>query len=101
MLLLQTLAFAANYYDASGSNPKTAEIVIDNTAKPLSVILGVAAKGTWQYVMNDDRKVHCYLFLYLQMAQVSGSGFQQQQLLQPGMNYHIQPFRSVIRKLHK
>jgi hypothetical protein len=59
-----TIAFAANYYDQSGSSPKSAEVIIDNTPKTMSVMLGVAAKGTWQYSMTDDKKVHCYYFVF-------------------------------------
>lgn len=59
-----TVAFAANYYDQSGTNPKSAEVFIDNTPKNMSVMLGVAAKGTWQYTMTDDKKTHCYFFVF-------------------------------------
>jgi hypothetical protein len=59
-----TLAFAANYYDPSGSSPKSAEVFLDNTAKVMSVMVGVAAKGTWQYSMTDDKKTHCYFFVF-------------------------------------
>jgi hypothetical protein len=59
-----TVAFAANYYDQSGTSPKSAEVVIDNTGKAMSVMLGAAAKGTWQYAMTDDKNVHCYYFVF-------------------------------------
>lgn len=59
-----TLTFAANYYDPSGNSPKSAEVFIDTISKPMSIMLGTAAKGTWQYSMNDDKKPHCYYFVF-------------------------------------
>jgi hypothetical protein len=59
-----TVAFAANYYDPSGSSPRSAEVFIDNTPKSMSIMVGVAAKGTWQYSMIDDKKAHCFYFVF-------------------------------------
>ncbi len=59
-----TITFAANYYDPSGSSPKSAEVIVDNTVKTMSLMLGTAAKGTWKYTMTDDKKTHCYYFVF-------------------------------------
>ncbi|HEX2955825.1 MAG TPA: CAP domain-containing protein [Chitinispirillaceae bacterium] len=65
-----TLTFAANYYEPSGAAPSSAAVIIDNDAKKMDIMLGTAAKGTWSYSMPDDKKTHCYYFLFTDASEV-------------------------------
>lgn len=59
-----TLSFAANYCDPDGTAPKTAVVIIDGKACQMSLLLGDPAKGTYSFSMADDKKEHCYRFIF-------------------------------------
>jgi hypothetical protein len=64
-----TLSFAANYYDPTGVAPKSSVVIFDNNVNQMKIMLGSPAKGTYSYSITDDKKVHCYYFIF-----VDGSG---------------------------
>jgi hypothetical protein len=59
-----TLAFAANYYDPAGATPKSFAVIIDNVVNQMKLVLGSETKGTYSFSMTDDKKVHCYYFVF-------------------------------------
>jgi hypothetical protein len=59
-----TLAFAANYFDPTGAAPKSSTVIVDNVANQMKLILGSETKGTYSFSITDDKKVHCYYFVF-------------------------------------
>jgi hypothetical protein len=59
-----TLFFAANYYDKSGNAPSKPTVVIDGVESAMTLHLGKLAAGTYIYSMTNDKKAHCYYFLF-------------------------------------
>lgn len=58
------ISFAANYYDKSGTAPEKASVFIDNIEHSMVLFLGKASSGTYIYSTSDDKKPHCYYFLF-------------------------------------
>ncbi len=58
------ISFAANYYDKSGTAPEKASVVIDNIEHSMTLFLGKSSSGTYIYSTTDDKKPHCYYFLF-------------------------------------
>lgn len=78
-----TLSYAANYYDASGVAPRSANVIIDEKSSPMTLHLGSPDKGTYLLSTTSDGKAHCYYFVF-----VDGSGnsirFPQNSMLSTG-----------------
>ncbi|HEX3018793.1 MAG TPA: CAP domain-containing protein [Chitinispirillaceae bacterium] len=62
------ISYAANYYDANGSAPESASVNIDGITYPLKIHLGSNSKGTYIYSTTNDKKDHCYYFVFVDGA---------------------------------
>ncbi|MBN1601915.1 MAG: CAP domain-containing protein [Chitinispirillaceae bacterium] len=63
-----SLSFAANYYDPDGMAPKSAVVVIDSKVNQMELLLGNPSKGTYSFSITDDKKEHCYRFIFTDAA---------------------------------